>query len=299
MNSAIGSNLLVPALTPEVAAFFDQDSNTFSYIVRDPKSDACAIIDSVLNFDYASGHYDFEGANQIINFIEKHHLSVQWHIETHVHADHLSAAPYLQEKLGGKLGIGKHITIVQESFGKIFNEGSDFQRDGSQFDHLFEDSETYTIGNLTAMAIHTPGHTPACMNHVVGGSVFVGDTLFLPDSGTARADFPGGSAKQLFKSIQKILSLPPEFKLYMCHDYGSNGREVEYQTTVMDQLNHNIHANSSVTESEFVEMREIRDATLGMPRLIIPSIQVNMRGGHFPNPESNDVIYLKVPINAL
>lgn len=296
MDSA-GKDVPSPKVAPVVSSFFDDDSNTFSYVVKDPESNACAIYDSVLDFDYASGTYSFAGADAIKAFVEKQGLTVEWHIETHVHADHLSAAPYLQEKLGGKLGIGKHITTVQQTFGKIFNEGSEFCRDGTQFDRLFDDGENYSIGNMTATAIHTPGHTPACMVHVVGDAAFVGDTIFMPDSGTARADFPGGDARQLFQSAQKILSLPPETRLFMCHDYGPDDREFEYQTTVAEERKKNIHVNESIQEEAFIEMREARDKTLGMPRLILPSIQVNMRAGHFPEAEDNGVVYLKVPMN--
>jgi len=285
-------------IKPDVAVFFDKETNTFSYIVKDPTSDSCAVIDSVLNFDAASGGVGYGGADEIIAYIRRHHLRVEWLIETHVHADHLSAAPYIQEAVGGKLGIGKHISAVQETFGIIFNEGTRFRRDGSQFDHLFSDGETYTIGNMTGCAIHTPGHTPACMTHVIGDAAFVGDTLFMPDGGTARADFPGGDARTLFQSIQKVLSLRPETRLYMCHDYAPNGREVEFKTTVYEERQKNIHVNNSVSESAFVKMREARDKTLGMPRLILPALQVNMRAGHFPEPEDNDTIYLKIPLNA-
>ncbi len=286
------------AIKPDVAAFFDAGSNTFSYVVKDPGSDACAIIDAVLNFDYASGGVSYEGADDIISFIHKHKLRTEWLIETHVHADHLSAAPYIQKALGGKLAIGEHIDTVQETFGTIFNEGSDFQRDGSQFDRLFKDGDSYTIGSLSGRALHTPGHTPACMTHVIGDAAFVGDTLFMPDGGTARADFPGGDARVLFQSIQKVLGLPAATRLFMCHDYGPDGREVEYETTVAAQRQLNIHVNSTVEESAFVDMRVARDKTLGMPRLILPAIQVNMRAGHFPEPEDNQTVYLKIPVNA-
>ena len=240
------NNLAHPSemqLNPEVAVFFDQQSNTFSYVIQDPTSDACAIVDSVLDFDYPSGHFSTAGADAIKEYIQERNLRVEWHIETHVHADHLSAAPYLQEHLGGKLAIGEQIITVQETFGKLFNEGTEFQRDGSQFDRLLKDGDTYTIGNMTATAIHTPGHTPACMVHIVGNAAFVGDTIFMPDAGTARADFPGGSAHELYWSVQKILALPPETRLYLCHDYGPNGREVDYQTTVAEQRQHNIHVS--------------------------------------------------------
>lgn len=283
---------------PEVASFFDKDTNTFSYVVKDPTSASCAIVDSVLDFDYASGSITYDGANSIIAFVESHKLKVEWIIETHVHADHLSAAPYIQERLGGKLGIGKHITTVQETFGKIFNEGTTFQRDGSQFDYLFEDGDTYTVGAVQCVAIHTPGHTPACMTHVMGDAAFVGDTLFMPDAGTARADFPGGDASILFDSIQKILAYPPETRIFMCHDYCPNGRELEYMTTVAEQREKNIHVNTDMNKSAFVKMRNDRDATLDMPRLILPSLQINMRAGHFPEPENNGTTFLKIPLNA-
>ncbi len=286
------------AIQPDVAPFFDQDSNTFSYVVRDPTSDACAIIDPVLDFDYAAGKVSYTSADAIVHYIQKHKLRTEWLIETHVHADHLSAAPYLQKALGGKLAIGEHIDTVQNTFGTIFNEDTEFQRDGSQFDQLFKDGDSYTIGNLTGRALHTPGHTPACMTHVIGNAAFVGDTLFMPDGGTARADFPGGDARVLFQSIQKVLSLPAATRLFMCHDYGPDGREVEYETTVAEQREKNIHVNSTVEESTFVDMREARDKTLGMPRLILPAIQVNMRAGHFPEAEDNQTVYLKIPVNA-
>jgi glyoxylase-like metal-dependent hydrolase (beta-lactamase superfamily II) len=284
---------------PDVSTFYDKQTSTFSYVVKDPQSNACAIIDSVLNLDYNSGRTSYRGADEIIDFIKRNHLQLQWIIETHVHADHLSAAPYLKEKLGGQLGIGAHITTVQNVFGKVFNAGSDFQRDGSQFDRLFNDGDTYQIGSLTATAIHTPGHTPACMTHVIGDAAFVGDTIFMPDGGTARADFPGGDARVLFQSIKKVLSLPADTRLFMCHDYQPNGREVEYETTVAAERRENIHVHDGVSEDEFVAMREARDATLDMPVLILPSLQVNMRAGHFPESDDNGMVYLKVPINAL
>ncbi|MEZ5572734.1 MAG: MBL fold metallo-hydrolase [Halioglobus sp.] len=287
------------AAQPQVVAFFDSQTNTFSYIVRDPGSDACAVIDSVLNLDYPSGRVSYEGADDIIHCVQKHGLRIEWLIETHVHADHLSAAPYLQNALGGRLGIGEHINIVQDTFGAIFNAGPEFRRDGTQFDHLFTDGERYTIGNLHATAMHTPGHTPACMTHVIGNAAFVGDTLFMPDGGTARADFPGGDARTLYRSIHKVLSLPEQTRLYMCHDYPPEEREVEYETTVRDELEHNIHVNRSVTENAFVAMREARDKTLDMPRLILPALQVNMRAGHFPDAEDNGTVYLKIPVNIL
>ena len=286
------------AVSASVTAFFDEATNTVSYVVADPESTACAIVDSVLDFDYASGRTDTASADRIVDFVRGHGLTVEWLIETHVHADHLSAAPYLQEKLGGRIGIGDRITVVQDTFGKIFNEGTAFERDGSQFDRLFQDGDTYRIGSLSARAIHTPGHTPACMTHVVGDAAFVGDTLFMPDGGTARADFPGGDARELYRSTRKILALPPETRLFMCHDYGPNGREVRWETTVAEERAHNIHVHDGVSEDEFVALRTARDATLGMPRLIIPSIQVNMKAGELPEPEDNGTRYLKVPLNS-
>ena len=286
------------AVSASVTAFFDEATNTVSYVVADPESTACAIVDSVLDFDYASGRTDTASADRIVDFVRGHGLTVEWLIETHVHADHLSAAPYLQEKLGGRIGIGDRITVVQDTFGKIFNEGTAFERDGSQFDRLFQDGDTYRIGSLSARAIHTPGHTPACMTHVVGDAAFVGDTLFMPDGGTARADFPGGDARELYRSTRKILALPPETRLFMCHDYGPNRREVRWETTVAEERAHNIHVHDGVSEDEFVALRTARDATLGMPRLIIPSIQVNMKAGELPEPEDNGTRYLKVPLNS-
>ena len=226
-------------------------------------------------------------------------LTVEWHIETHVHADHLSAAPYLQKKLGGKIGIGRNITIVQETFGKIFNEGTEFQRDGSQFDKLFDDGDAYNIGTMTAHAMHTPGHTPACMTHVVGDAAFVGDTLFMPDGGSARADFPGGDARTLYRSIKRVLTLPNDTRLFMCHDYGPNGRNIKWETTVAEQREHNIHSKDGISEDQFVAMREARDKTLGMPKLIIPSLQVNMKAGELPKPDESGKRFLKVPLNGL
>jgi glyoxylase-like metal-dependent hydrolase (beta-lactamase superfamily II) len=284
---------------PEVVPFFDEATNTFSYVVRDPASSACAVVDSVMDIDYAAGRIGFEGADRIVEYIRKQGLDLVWLIETHVHADHLSAAPYIQEKLGGWIGIGDKITVVQETFGKIFNEGTAFQRDGSQFDRLFRDGDRYRVGNMVCHALHTPGHTPACMTHIMGDAAFVGDTLFMPDGGTARADFPGGDARTLYRSIRRVLSLPDETRLFMCHDYCPDGREVEFQTTVATQKATNIHVRDDVEEEAFVAMREQRDATLDMPRLILPSLQVNMRAGHLPDPEDNGVVYLKVPVNLL
>jgi glyoxylase-like metal-dependent hydrolase (beta-lactamase superfamily II) len=284
---------------PEVKAFFDEATNTVSYVVKDPGSKSCAIIDSVMDIDYAAGRISFEAANEIIRYVEDNGLKVEWLIETHAHADHLSAAPYIQKKLGGMLGIGENIRIVQEVFGKIFNEGTEFQRDGSQFDRLFKDGDTYQIGTMTAFAMLTPGHTPACMTHVIGNAAFVGDTLFMPDGGTARADFPGGDAHVLFRSIKRVLRLPAEMRLFMCHDYAPGGREIRWETTVAEERAHNIHVHDGISEDEFVATREARDKTLELPKLIIPSIQVNMRGGNLPEPDEAGKRHLKVPINEL
>ena len=287
------------AIQPEVFPFFEENSNTFSYIVKDPNSNDCAIVDSVLDFDYASGTIGYESADEIIQCVQKRNLNVLYLIETHVHADHLSAAPYIQSIVGGKIAISKHIDTVQKTFGKVFNEGTEFKRDGTQFDVLFDDGETYKIGSVEGVAIHTPGHTPACMVHLIGDACFVGDTIFMPDGGTARADFPGGDARTLYQSIKKILSMPEETRLFMCHDYQPNGRELEYQTTVAQQKASNIHVHDGISENDFVAMREARDATLGMPKLIYPSLQTNMRAGHFPEADTNETVYLKVPISGL
>jgi len=284
-------------IRPEVKSFFDEDTETFSYVVKDPDSSACAVIDSVLNIDYASGTVTHDGADEIIAWIRDQQLDLQWLIETHVHADHLTAAPYIQEQLGGRIGIGANITVVQDVFAVIFNTGDEFKRDGSQFDVLFTDGDSYNIGGLTAYAMHTPGHTPACMTHVIGNAAFVGDTLFMPDVGTARADFPGGDARTLFQSISRVLSLPDETRLFMCHDY-PDSRDVDCETSVAEEKKHNIHVHEGTAEDDFVAMREKRDATLDMPRLILPSLQVNMRAGHMPPEEDNGRVYLKLPINA-
>jgi glyoxylase-like metal-dependent hydrolase (beta-lactamase superfamily II) len=283
---------------PEVKAFFDEETFTASFVVKDPNSNACAIIDSVMDIDYAAGRITTRSADEIIAYVQANGLKVEWIIETHVHADHLSAAPYIQRQLGGKIGIGRNITLVQDTFGKIFNEGTEFQRDGSQFDRLFDDGDTYQVGQMTCTAMHTPGHTPACMTHVMGDAAFVGDTLFMPDGGSARADFPGGDAGQLWDSIQRVLSLPAETRLFMCHDYGPNGRDIRWETTVGDEKAHNIHI-AGKTRDEFIAIRTARDKTLAMPKLIIPSLQVNMRGGDLPPPDKDGKRYLKVPINGL
>ena len=285
-------------LRPEVSAHFDEASNTISYIVKDPASDHCAIIDSVMDIDYAAGRITYDHADALIAEVQDRGLTLDWIIETHVHADHLSAAPYIQEKLGGKIGVGEKIMVIQETFGKVFNEGTEFQRDGSQFDRLFEDGDTYRIGELEATTIYTPGHTPACMTHVMGDAAFVGDTLFMPDGGSARADFPGGDAGELYDSIQKVLAMPDEMRLFMCHDYGPNGRDIQWETTVGDERAQNIHVGGGTSREDFIKMREERDATLAMPKLIIPSLQVNMRAGEVPTDEDGNPV-LKVPLNGL
>lgn len=285
-------------IKPDVQAFFDEATNTISYIVKDPTSDACAIVDSVMDIDYAAGRITFDHADALIRQIETQGLKLEWIIETHVHADHLSAAPYIQEKLGGKIGVGSKITVVQDVFGKVFNEGTDFQRDGSQFDALFEDGDTYMIGNMRGFAMYTPGHTPACMVHVMGNAAFVGDTLFMPDGGSARCDFPGGSAEELYESIMKVLALPDDMRLFMCHDYGPNGRDIAWETSVADEKEHNIHVGRGKTKDDFIKFRTDRDAQLAMPKLIIPSLQVNMRAGEVPKDKDGNPM-LKVPVNGL
>ena len=286
------------ALKPVVTHFFDEPTNTYSYVVKDPNSSHCAIVDSVLDFDYAAGRTSTESAERILKFIKDNHLTVDWILETHVHADHLSAAPFLKEHTGAQLGIGEHIKTVQETFGKAFNEGTEFQRDGSQFDHLFADGDTFSIGELQAQVLHTPGHTPACLTYVIGDAAFVGDTLFMPDYGTARCDFPGGDARTLYRSIQKVFALPDQTRLFMCHDYKAPNRdEYAFETTVAEEKQNNVHVGGGTTEDEFVKMRTERDATLNMPRLILPSVQINMRAGHLPKPESNGQRYLKLPLN--
>jgi glyoxylase-like metal-dependent hydrolase (beta-lactamase superfamily II) len=285
---------------PHVTAFFHEPTFTVSYVVADPATRRCALIDSVLDFDPASGRTSTASADALIAHVRAHDLTVEWLLETHVHADHLSAAPYLKQLLGGRIGIGAAITTVQRVFGDLFNAEPGFARDGSQFDHLFADGERFTIGSLQAEALHTPGHTPACMAYVVGDAAFVGDTLFMPDFGTARCDFPGGDARTLYRSIQRLLGLPPETRLFLCHDYLAPGRTTyAWETTVGEQRARNVHVHDGVSEDAFVTMREARDATLAMPRLILPSVQVNMRAGQLPPPEPNGLRYLKLPLNAL
>ncbi len=285
-------------MQPIITPFFDEATFTYSYVIQDPASSSCAIIDSVLDFDYASGSTRTDSADQVLAFIAARGLQVEWVLETHVHADHLSAAPYLQQKTAAKMGIGSHITTVQETFGKAFNAGSEFACDGSQFDQLFVDGDPIVIGALQGRALHTPGHTPACMTYLFGDAAFVGDTLFMPDFGTARCDFPGGDAAILYQSIQKVFALPGETRLFMCHDYKAPGRD-QYacETTVAEERAANIHVGNGISEADFVQMRSSRDATLSMPKLILPSVQVNMRGGQMPPAEDNGQQYLKIPVN--
>jgi len=283
----------------KIKGFFDEETSTISYVVYDMTSKKCAVIDSVLDFDFSSGTIDYHNAEKIISFIEKMKLDLEWLIETHVHADHLSASPYIQKKLGGKIGISEKISDIQNIFGKTFNAGTEFQRDGSQFDRLFKDNDEYKIGSIKCRVINTPGHTPACTAHVIGNSIFVGDTLFMPDLGSARADFPGGDARELYRSIQKILSYPDDTLIFVCHDYPPTSRKVEWVTTVGEQKKKNIHVKTSIGEDEFVKVREARDKTLNMPKLIIPSIQVNMRAGNLPPAEDSGDVFIKVPINSM
>ena len=283
---------------PTVTGFFDPATNTISYVVQEPNGPACAVIDAVMDIDYAAGRITHDSADKLITHIRNHDLRLEWVIESHVHADHLSGAPYIQQEMGGKIGIGAKITEVQETFGKVFNEGTEFQRDGSQFDALFEDGDTYQVGDMACFAMHTPGHTPACMVHVMGAAAFAGDTLFMPDGGSARCDFPGGSAEDLYDSIQKVLTLPDATRLFICHDYGPGGRAIGWETTVGEQKAANIHVGGDKTKEDFVKFRTERDAQLSMPKLIIPSLQVNMRAGDIPkDPKGNPM--LKVPVNGL
>ena len=287
-------------MKPIVTAFFDNATNTVSYVVQEPEGRAAAIVDSVLDFDYPSGRTDTSSADEIIAFVQEKSLRVEWVLETHVHADHLSAAPYLQERLGGKIGIGRNITIVQDTFGKVFNEGTAFQRDGSQFDALLEEGDSFHIGQMRGDVLHTPGHTPACMTYVIGDAAFVGDTLFMPDFGTARCDFPGGSSEKLYESVQKILTLPDETRIFVGHDYKAPGRdEFAWESTVGEQKAKNVHVGAGKTKEAFVAMRDARDATLDMPKLIIPSLQVNMRAGQMPPEDEEGDVFLKVPVNKL
>ncbi len=287
-------------MPPAVHGFFDEATNTITYLVTEPAGRACAVIDSVLDFDYASGRTDTRSADAVIDQIRQHDLDLQWILETHVHADHLSAAPYIQERLGGKIGIGAKITHVQETFGTVFNEGTRFARDGSQFDRLFANGDSLHIGQMRADVLHTPGHTPACLTYVMGDAAFVGDTLFMPDFGTARCDFPGGSAEVMFESVQKILTLPDATRIFVGHDYKAPGRDsYAWETTVGAQKAANVHIGAGRSKADFVALRQTRDATLAMPRLIIPALQINMRAGHMPEAEENGTAYLKVPLNGL
>jgi glyoxylase-like metal-dependent hydrolase (beta-lactamase superfamily II) len=285
---------------PQVKAFFDEPTFTVSYVVSDPAVRRAVIIDSVWNFDQASGRTSFESADAIIEYVQGEELQVDWILETHAHADHLSAAPYLQEKLGGKLAIGREIVTVQGVFGKIFNEGTRFARDGSQFDRLLNDSDVLDVGDIPLIALHVPGHTPADMAYVIGDALFTGDTMFMPDYGSARADFPGGDARKLYRSVRRLMQLPDQTRVFLCHDYKAPNRdEYVWETTMLAERTGNVHIHEGVSEDQFVEMRTQRDATLGMPKLILPSLQVNMRGGHLPEPEDDGVSYLKLPVNQL
>jgi len=285
---------------PHVEAFFDEPTFTASYVVHDPATKDAAVIDSVLDFDHAAGRTSFESADRIIAYVTGNGLNVRWVLETHAHADHLSAAPYLQERLGGELAIGAEIITVQNVFGKIFNEGTEFQRDGSQFDRLLNDGDTLMIGAIPLIALHVPGHTPADMAYVIGDALFTGDTMFMPDFGSARADFPGGDARKLYRSVRRLMQLPDETRVFLCHDYKAPNRdEYVWETTMLAERTANVHFHEGVSEDEFVEMRTQRDATLAMPKLILPSIQVNIRGGRMPEPDENGVSYLKLPLNRL
>ena len=297
---AIVERATAAGVLPAVRTFFDEPTNTATHVVHDPATGAAAIIDSVLDFDQASGRTSHASADAIIAYVEEAGLTVEWQIETHAHADHLSAAPYLQERLGGTLVIGQHITTVQRVFGEIFNEDDRFARDGSQFDRLMADGERFTLGELEGIVLHTPGHTPACMAWIIGDALFTGDTLFMPDYGTARADFPGGDAATLYRSIRRLMELPGETRVFLCHDYKAVGRDdYAWETTIAAERTGNVHVHDGVSEADFVTMREARDRTLGMPKLILPSIQVNMRAGHLPEPEANGTRYLKLPLNQL
>ncbi|MGB3624901.1 MAG: MBL fold metallo-hydrolase [Henriciella sp.] len=285
---------------PNVQEFFDEATNTYSYVVWDPTNNVAAVIDSLLDFDQASGRTTTDSADKLIAFVKEKGLTVDWIIDTHVHADHLTAAPYVKSQLGGRTGIGEHISTVQKVFAKIFNEDQRFHTDGSQFDHLFKDGETYMVGTIDAVAIHTPGHTPACMSQLIGDAVFVGDTIFAPDFGTARCDFPGGDAATLYDSIQRLFELPGDTRVFLCHDYKAPGRDTYmFKTTIADEKADNIHVGGGASKEDFVKMRTERDATLEMPKLILPSVQINMRAGNLPEPENNGQRYMKLPINAL
>jgi glyoxylase-like metal-dependent hydrolase (beta-lactamase superfamily II) len=286
-------------MNPKVHSFFHEGSNTIAHVVRESAGRRCAIIDAALDFDQAAGRTGTDFADQIVRFVREQGLEVDWILETHAHADHLSAAPYLRKQLGGRIGIGEHITDVQKLFKDLFNVEKTFNTDGSQFDHLFKERERFRVGALGGHVLYTPGHTPACVTYVIGDAAFVGDTLFMPDGGTARADFPGGDAATLYRSIEKILALPPETRLFVCHDYGPGGRAIAWQTTVAEEREKNIHVHQGVGEAEFVKLRTERDKTLAVPQLLIPSIQINMRAGELPPPEDNGVSYIKIPLNRI
>lgn len=287
-------------MQPKVTGFFDEATNTISYVVAEPDGNHCAIIDPVLDYDPKSGRTSTKSADALIEFVTREKLAVDWILETHAHADHLTAAPYLKQKVGGRTAIGEHIKTVQATFAKVFNLEPSFQADGSQFDHLFKDGEAFAIGALEGRVIHTPGHTPACITYVIGDAGFVGDTLFMPDYGTARCDFPGGDAATLYQSIQKLFALPGETRLFMCHDYKAPGRDkFAWETAVAEERDRNIHVGKGHSQADFIRMRTERDATLAMPTLILPSVQVNIRAGALPPPEANGVSYLKIPVNAL
>lgn len=299
-GAIVGAALDDPSLRPRVRAFFDEATFTASYVVHDPATRRAAIIDSVLDYDPAAGRTSHGSAEAIIAHVEREGLGIDWLLETHAHADHLSAAPYLQKKLGGRVAIGRAITTVQKTFGDLFDAGSGFARDGSQFDRLFDDGDMFALGALSASVLHVPGHTPADLAYVIGDAVFAGDTIFMPDYGTARADFPGGDAAQLFRSIRRLLELPRQTRLFLCHDYKAPGRDgYVWETTIGAERDANIHVHDGVSEAAFVTMRTARDRSLDMPRLILPSVQINMRGGHFPEPEANGIRYLKIPIDAI
>ena len=288
-----------PSPHPLVHGIFDQATGTVTYVVHQGPGTACAIIDSVLDYDPKSGRTKTESADRVVDYVQSNRLNVSWILETHAHADHLSAASYLKQQLGGETAIGNQITRVQEVFKGIFNLEPQFKTDGSQFDHLLTDGETFKIGELIGKVLYVPGHTPACIAYAIGDAVFVGDTMFMPDVGTARCDFPGGDAKTLFASVKRILSLPPQTRLFMCHDYPPNGRDVQFETTVAQQRAHNVHVHDGITEAQFIQMRTQRDATLEMPVLILPAVQINIRAGHLPPKEDNGVAYVKIPLNAL
>lgn len=299
-RSIIAAGQASETARPVVRCFFDEPTFTASYVLHDPATKKAAIIDSVLDFDAASGRTSHASTDALIAYVQGDGLEVEWLLETHAHADHLSAAPTLQEKLGGKIAIGREIVAIQETFGSLFNAGSDFARDGSQFDTLFDDGDRFRIGGIEAIIMHVPGHTPADLAYVIGDAAFIGDTLFMPDYGTARADFPGGDAHMLYRSIDRLLSLPTETRLFLCHDYKAPGRDnFAWETTVGDQRDHNVHAHTGITEEQFVAMRTARDATLSMPTLMLPAVQINMRGGHLPEPDDNGTRYLKLPLNAV